>query len=119
MAWCTFSSDDYQCDLRLASLTAGFTIMTAWERVLGDIPQTEHLQDAGFELELRAAERAQIEFLKTAEREPIGLPQSGEEFVFEEFEDFVEKVRELVDLGYRIPQAVAAEFGLTSHHPAR
>lgn len=119
MAWCTFSSNDYQCDLRLASLTSGFTIMTAWERVLGDIPRTEHLQDDGFELELEAAEREQMRFLKTAAREPIGLPQAGEEFVFEEFDDFVEKVRELVDLGYRIPEAVAADIGIVPYSPAR
>ncbi|MNU36410.1 hypothetical protein D3C71_250250 [compost metagenome] len=119
MAWCTFSSDDYACDLRLSSLTNGFTINTAWQRVIGDIPKTEHLQGEGFELELEAAEREQIRFVNTAAREPIGLPHAGEEFVFEEFEDFVEKVRELVDIGYRIPEAVAVEFGLTSHHPAR
>lgn len=119
MAWCTFSSDDYACDLRLSSLTNGFTINTAWQRVIGDIPKTEHLQGEGLELELEAAEREQIRYLKTAAREPIGLPHAGEEFVFEEFEDFIEKVRELVGIGYRIPEAVAAEFGITSHRPAR
>jgi hypothetical protein len=119
MAWCTFASDDYGCDLRLALLTTGFTINTAWQRIVGDIPRTEHLQEEGFELELEEAEREQTRFLKTAVREPIGLPHAGEEFVFEERDDFVEKVRELVELGYRIPQAVAAEFGFTSHHPAR
>jgi hypothetical protein len=117
MAWCTFSSDDYGCDLRLAALTKGFTINTAWQRVAGDIPKTEHLQGEGLELELEEADRRQIAFLKTADREPIGLPQAGEEFVFEEFEDFVQKVKELVDLGYRIPDDVGAELGLSSHRP--
>jgi hypothetical protein len=119
MAWCTFSSDDYGCDLRLALLTGGFTINTAWQRVVGDIPRTEHLQEEGFELELEEAEREQIRFLKTAVREPIGLPHAGEEFVFEERDDFVEKVRELVELGYRMPDAVAADLGLLATNKPR
>lgn len=118
MAWCHFSSNDYQCDLRLVSEVDCFSIMTAWERILGDIPATEHLQAEGLEDELEAAENAQIAYVKTAPREPLGLPFAGTEFKFDEYDDFVEKVRELVDLGYRIPDEVALDLGLADSKPS-
>jgi hypothetical protein len=119
MAWCTFSSDDFQCDLRLVSLVDGYSIITAHERILGDIPATEHLQTEGLEAELEDAERAQMAYVRTAPREKLDLPFAGQEFRFDEFEDFADKVRELADLGYRIPADVAADIGIPTIQPAR
>jgi len=119
MAWCTFSSDDFQCDLRLVSTFDGFMIMVAGDRILGDIPRTVHLDEAGSEDQLEAAERAQMEFVRTAVREPIDLPYAGSEFLFDEYGDFVSQVRELVDLGYRIPDAVASDLGISALQPTR
>ncbi|NTF16894.1 hypothetical protein G6L37_00445 [Agrobacterium rubi] len=117
MAWCTFSSDDYQCDLRLVSTLDGFLIMAAAERIIGDVPSTANLEADGLEDELNEAERRQIAFVRSAAREPIDLPHAGEEFRFDEYEDFVAKVRELVELGYRIPEEVSAELSIAAPRP--
>lgn len=114
MAWCTFSSNDYQCDLRLVSTPDGFLIMVASERVAGDIPPTMHLNAEGLEHEFAEAERHQIAYVRSADRDPIDLPHAGQEFRFEEYDDFVAMVRELVDLGYRIPDEVMNDLTVSA-----
>ena len=69
------------------------------------------------EYELAAAEEAQMDFVRTAVREPITLPYAGEHFKFGNLYDFVVKVQELVDLGYRIPEDVRQELLDTPPRP--
>jgi hypothetical protein len=56
-------------------------------------------------------------YVQTAPREPLDLPFAGQESKFAEYDDFVEKVRELVGLGYRIPDEVAADLALDGAKP--
>lgn len=114
VAHCTFSSDDYRCDVLAAALVNGYQIVVGWRRINGDVPRTEHLDVEGMETEYEEACQRQAAFVSNAEYELIYLPYAGDTFRFNEFEDFAEKMNELYDLGYRIPEEVMAEMKVVS-----
>jgi hypothetical protein len=112
MAYCTFESDDYQCDVQAAALMDCYQIIVGWRRVLGDVPRTEHLDVEGMEAEYEEACNRQIAFVRSADYELIDLPHAGEVFKFTEFCDFAAKLHELTELGYRIPEVVLEECAI-------
>jgi hypothetical protein len=116
MAYCTFESDDYRCDVRAAALLDRYQIIVGWRRVLGGVPRTEHLDVEGMEAEYEEACSRQIAFVRSADYEPIDLPHAGETFEFVEFGDFAAKMHELAELGYRIPEAVLEECSVPTEH---
>lgn len=75
----------------------------AGNRVVGDIPKTEHLFERDTLDEFFEAHKKQMAFLETAEREPIGLPHDGESFVLDSAQQAAEKLKELKAIGYRVP----------------
>lgn len=112
MAYCTFSSDDYRCDVRAASLVDRYEIIVAWRRPVGDVPRTEHLDVEGMEAEYEAACAEQSAFMRSARFELIDLPFAGETYTFDDFEGFAAKMHELQDYGYRIPEEVMAQLDI-------
>lgn len=117
MSYCTFSSDDYRCDVWAASLLHTNQIVVAFDRVVGDIPFTENLDNLETQAEYNAAWDEQMAFLKTAERELINHPDAGKTFQFEDFQEFRDKMQELHQDGLRIPDAVMAELAAWSNKP--
>lgn len=98
MSYCRFSSLDYGCDLYCyESADGGFITHVARNRVVGDVPHFDW-KDIGGTL------TAQQEFLKTAERKPIGLPFDGKTFSDPTEEDMIKRVKDLIETGYRAPE---------------
>ena len=50
--------------------------------------------------------RAQMAFMETAQREPIGLPHDGETFNDESLSDLYWRVVGLIEMGYQVPHGV-------------
>lgn len=74
MSYCRWSSMDFKCDLYIYEAEDGIAIHVASNRVVGDVPSIDW---SSAEL-LHSTYKAQMGFLDTAEREPIGLPYDGE-----------------------------------------
>lgn len=105
MSYCRWSSDDFACDLYAYEAIDGYTIHIANNRVLGDIPKVPWILDVASDVWV-AAHMAQQEFLRTAQRERIGLPHDGETFVEDDLDDFEERLRYLREIGYKFPDDV-------------
>lgn len=105
MSYCRWSSDDFGCDLYCYESESAFVTHVASRRVIGDIPK--HLPWAGPDgAAFFASHKAQMKFLETAEREPIGLAYDGETFEDPDLETFLETITMLRAAGYRVPGAV-------------
>lgn len=74
MSYCRWSSMDFKCDLYVYEADDGIAIHVASNRVVGDVPSIDWYSA---EL-LHSTYKAQMEFLDTAEREPINLQYDGE-----------------------------------------
>jgi hypothetical protein len=112
MSYCRFSSDNFGCDVyAYSSGEDRFHVHLAFSRVVGDVPKLPDLPDPGPGQALpqeavqayMEAHRAQMDFLETAEREPLDLPHAGGGFVYETLEEVLEGMLWLRSLGYRIP----------------
>lgn len=111
MSYCRWSSDDFRCDLYCyEDVAGGWTTHVAGNRILGDIPHedwkllaTGRTEDAK---EFMRQHRAQSDFLKTAQRAPIGLPHDGQSFNDPTLEAFRARVVALREMGYRCPDYV-------------
>lgn len=115
MSYCRFSGDNFACDLYCyADVSGGYTTLVAVNRVLGEIPKEEPWPGEGAsEAEIEAwshraaaAHRAQMDFLQSAERAPIGLPHDGAGFNDPDLESFLARVTSLRAMGYRVPDYV-------------
>jgi hypothetical protein len=73
-------------------------------RVVGVVPKLVSI-DAGPNLWI-GAHKAQMDFLKTADREPINLPHAGARFNDPDLESFRQRVIGLIALGYNVPPYV-------------
>ena len=69
MSYCRWSSMDFKCDLYVYEASDGIVIHVASNRVVGDVP----VIDWSSAETLHSTYKAQMEFLDTAEREPINL----------------------------------------------
>lgn len=107
MAFCRWSSMDFGCDLYCYESSEGFVTHVAEQRVVGDIPKvdtalllnyTEENGNKFFE-----QQTAQFDFLKTADREPIGLKYDGQTF-YDDKETFLERLKMLREEGYKFPE---------------
>lgn len=52
------------------------------------------------------AHRAQMDFLETCQRKPIGLPYDGKSFDDPDLQSFLERLLILREVGYRFPDSV-------------
>lgn len=114
MSYCRWSSDDFKCDLYVYENVAGcWTIHVAGKRVVGEVPPFRLPADPqdleGMERAM-ADYRAQMDYLKTAEHAPIGLPHDGETFHLESPGECADKCEELAALGYNVPSWVVPEL---------
>ena len=105
MSYCRWSSDDWKCDIYAYESAKGYQIHVAGNRIQGDIPGTLNITESNVE-EWVTAHNKQMDFIKTAERKPIGLPNDGESYLCETLEDFRNKLTELKETGYHIPKDV-------------
>ena len=112
MSYCRWSSDDYKSDLYCyQDVNGGWTTMVASHKIVGKIPQADKYFDRAFRQgaskeDTDAWEKARKEqhnFLEKAEHQPIGLSCDGEIYNDATLEDFLERVTNLIDMGYNAP----------------
>ena len=105
MSYCRFSSDDWASDLYVyAHVDGGYAIHVAGNRVVGDVPKCEHLFTKDTLPQFFEAHEVQMRFLDTAKRVPIGLPCDGESYYLATALETLDKLYDLRDLGYHVPQ---------------
>ena len=104
MSYCRFSSDNFGSDVYVyENCYDGFTVHVAGSRILGEIPKVPNLLETTAD-EYFEAHKKQMKFLETALREKIDLEFSGETFSYPTAREAVEKLEELREVGYYIPQ---------------
>lgn len=105
MSYCRWSSDDFSCDVYVYEDVGGYwAIHVAGARVVGDVPSTKGLLTTDTVDAYLIAHAAQMAFLDTCEREPIGLPHDGESFDCDSPEEAADTLEMLRGLGYIVPQ---------------
>lgn len=116
MSYCRWSSMNWQCDLYCYGSDRGFETHVAARRVVGNIPKEPDWrllleEDVGGENVVRfaAQHNAVMDWLKTAERTPIGLLHDGESFVNDTLEGFLDTLLTLRAAGYRFPDSMLDE----------
>ena len=109
MSYCRWSSENWECDLYCYESDRGFTTHVASNRLVGKVPRVEFPKAEASDAEWKAWERdyrQQREWLRTAERKPIGLPYDGQTFDDPDRESFLRRLLELRAVGYRFPDWV-------------
>lgn len=106
MSYCRWSSDNWRCDLYCyAHCDGGYTTHVAGNRVVGDIPPEPELRSP-LPDDFMQKHNAVMDFLKDAERAPIGLPHDGETFSDPDLRSFLERLVTLRAAGYNFPDYV-------------
>lgn len=108
MSYCRWSTDDFQCDLYCyEDVAGGFTTHVAGRRVVyqGELPPPIPLTP---ETVKEWAERHTMvmEMHQAGTMVDINLPFAGESFNDDTQEDFLIRLLELKDIGYRFPESV-------------
>jgi|SRR3990167_2144751 len=110
MSYCRWSSDNWQCDLYCyGDVRGGFTTHVAGNHLLGEIPKLRVLGAGATDEDWNQwfeEHRRQMAWLKTAHREPIGLPHDSKTFSDPDLVSFLQRLRDLRALGYRFPDYV-------------
>jgi hypothetical protein len=102
VSYCRFSSDNFACDVYVwEDAGGGFRIAVAGNRVVGEVPVLPALDDVAA---YAAAHQAQMAFIGTAQREPIGGPHDGALLSCADAAACAEQLDALRALGYRVPQ---------------
>lgn len=105
MSYCRWSSDDWKSDIYLYySVSECWVIHIAKNRIVGDIPSTKEYEFIS--KEWFQAHHRQSEFLKTCERENIDLVYAGEDFYCQTIDLTIDKIQELIEIGYNVPDYV-------------
>lgn len=106
MAYCRFSSDDFQCDVYCyASVSGGYVTHVATNKPVLDgtlpppVPWEKDNADAWL-----ARHEAVMAWVEKAERKPIGLPHAGERFNDATPGECADRLESLRALGYQVPQ---------------
>lgn len=110
MAYCRWSTDDFQCDLYVwADWGGGWGVAVAARRTVFDeplpepVPATEETIDAWIE-------RQRIVHDLPCHHEDIDLPHAGEIFVEPTAREAADRVARLRALGYRCPDHVEKDL---------
>lgn len=107
MSFCRWSSMNFGCDLYCYESEQGYVTHVASLRVVGYVPEvdsslflnyTEENVEKFFE-----QQKAQFDFLETAERKPIGLKYDGQTF-YDDKETFLLTLKKLREEGYKFPE---------------
>jgi len=107
MSYCRWSSDDFGCDLYVYASDGGYTIHVAARRVVGDVPKLPPVTEVPVEAWV-AAYQAQADFIKTAERRPIGGAWDGASLYPIDARTCLATLEGLRSAGYRFPDSVLA-----------
>lgn len=107
MSFCRWSSLNFGCDLYCYESEQGYVTHVASLRVVGDIPEVDSslfldYTDENVE-KFFEQQKAQFDFLDTAERTPIGLKYDGQTF-YDDKETFLSRLNMLREEGYRFPE---------------
>ena len=105
MSYCRWSSDDFSCDVYCYESSGGFETHVAGNRVIGDIPKIPSFISSHPDVWLKA-HKAQMAFLDTCERKPIGLPCDGMAFTDPDLPSFLSRLESLKQMGYIVPDWV-------------
>lgn len=106
MAYCRWSTDDFQCDVYCyADVKGGWTIHVAGLRNVGPEPRpkTPPLAKDNINAWLDS-HRALMAWLEKAERVKIGLPNDGETYNVASPGEAADVLVELREKGYLVPQ---------------
>lgn len=107
MSFCRWSSMNFGCDLYCYESIEGYVTHVASLRVVGDIPEVDsslflNYTDENVE-KFFEQQKAQFDFLDTAERKPIGLKYDGQTF-YDDKETFLSRLNMLREEGYKFPE---------------
>jgi len=105
MSYCRWSTDDHSCDAYVYETRDGWSINLAGNRFVGEVPKLPKWGTVSDE-EFIAARRAQMSFISDAKRIPINLPRAGESIICESPGACAVMLKELIEIGYNIPQWV-------------
>ena len=106
MSYCRWSSDDFRCDVYCyEDIYLGYTIHVAGRRIVfdGTEPNPVELRKDNIE-EFAKYQEDFSNWIGTAQRIDIGLPHDGESFSFYDPEETANKLEELRNIGYMVPQ---------------
>lgn len=108
MSYCRWSTDDYQCDVyAYENMDGNVHISVAamrhdLESSVLPRPAPVNITDGVEEFVLRQSEFMQ--FLETCLVRPIGLPCDGDRYIFTDKAEAADKLQELKDMGYNVPE---------------
>ncbi len=106
MAYCRFSSDDFKSDVYVYYGENGFNIYVSSRRL--DIEDVGPKVDLADTKAFVARHKRLMEAAAKADSKPIEHPDAGECFVFHTPMQAMNKLLELKDAGFRIPDAAIA-----------
>lgn len=110
MSYCRWSSDDFGCDLYCYGSDRGYETHVASNRAVGEIPKVGGFPPPDAPQEewtaFAARNQAQLDWLSTCERKPIGLAHDGESFTDTTAGEWLATLTMLRAAGYRFPDYV-------------
>jgi hypothetical protein len=106
MAYCRWSTDDFQCDLYCFEHVDGYYVThVAGNRLVYKDPLPPNVPFEDTEAWVERHSKI-MEMLSEAERIPIGLQHDGEEFRDSTLEEMLNRIKELKKVGYAVPEYV-------------
>lgn len=118
MSYCRFSSDNWKCDVYCYGASGGtFVTHVAKNKTVGEAPPLnwDFLKSPDNEESIEQfmeQHKAQMAWLETAERKPIGLEYDGDTFQDPDLHQFLVTLKMLKGAGYNVPQYVIDEVEL-------
>lgn len=115
MSYCRWSSDNWRSDVYVYPSSQGWETHVATNRVVGEIPREPDwglitTAEAEGTKQFVREHNAVLEYLRTAERTPIGLAHDGESFNDSTPLGCLETLLMLRKEGYHIPEAALEEL---------
>ena len=110
MAYCRFSSDNWDCDVYVYKGVGGYVVHVATYKYTGDIPPLPDINEVSNE-EYHHAYLTQMEAVKNSPKEKIGGSMDGEALTFDTIPDLLQGLRNLRDgEGYNVPDFVMEDL---------
>lgn len=116
MSFCRFSSDNWHSDVYVYESVRGYEIHVAANRITGNIPSLPEMTHENAETWVIAYGK-QLEYVRAAERTPIGGPFDGASFTLPGPAECATKLREIVAAGYYVPEYVFEDLEQEHENP--
>jgi hypothetical protein len=104
MSYCRWGDDCFQSDIYCYEGESGFQIHIAARKYVSNKPRPTKPSGENNLNDWFNYYKACSKWVRQAEVEPIGLPYDGESYGFETKAECLEKLIELREIGYRVPQ---------------